>query len=372
MSALSLLQLQDFRSYAALDLVLDKRPVVLFGANGAGKTNILEAISFLAPGRGMRRVAMNVPVRHDCQSGAWAVHATLARADEESFSLGTGLDPQTSARRVRIDGQNAKAGALADLLRLVWLTPAQDRLFAGPRGARLRFFDRLTLSLHPGHGRNATAYERAMRDRQRLLDEGNADPSWLEACERQMADTGAAIMRARADTITHLQTQIDARETSAFPQAALSLEPLYDGAPEVDAPDCAARLAALFAASRPRDTAAGRALCGPHKANLQVMWRAKAMPAALSSTGEQKALLIGLTLAHARAVATSKDTPAPLVLLDEACAHLDPDRRAALINEVCAMKGQGWLTGTDRALFDAFGDRAQFFEVGEGCAKSVG
>jgi len=370
-SALTTLRLQDFRSYATLELALDERPVVLFGANGAGKTNILEAISFLAPGRGMRRVPLEAPVRQDSDGGAWAVHAVLVRANEEPFSLGTGLDPVKRTRRVRIDGQNAKAGALADLIRLVWLTPAQDRLFAGPRGARLRFFDRLCLSLHPEHGRNATRYERAMRDRQRLLDEGAADPGWLEACERQMATTGAAIMGARADTIAHLQDEINARRDSAFPQADLGLEALYDDAPAPNDNNLAEALAQVFAASRPRDTAAGRALCGPHRANLDVIWRAKAMPAALSSTGEQKALLIGLTLAHARAVAASQDTPAPLVLLDEACAHLDPDRRAALIDEVCAMTGQGWLTGTDRALFEAFGDRAQFFDVQNGTAKPV-
>jgi DNA replication and repair protein RecF len=371
-SALTALHLHDFRSYAALELMLDTRPVVLFGANGAGKTNILEAISFLAPGRGMRRVPLDAPVRQNCESKAWGIHAILHKdGTEDPFALGTGLDPQKRTRRVRIDGQNAKAGALADLIRLVWLTPAQDRLFAGPRGARLRFFDRLCLSLHPEHGRNATHYERAMRDRQRLLDEGGADPGWLEACERQMASAGAAIMCARADTIAHLQDEINARSDSAFPQADLQLEALYDDAPLCDDDNLAEALAQVFLSARSRDGAAGRALCGPHKANLQVIWRAKAMPAALSSTGEQKALLIGLTLAHARAVATTKDTPAPLVLLDEACAHLDAGRRAALIDEVCAMKGQGWLTGTDQHLFDAFGDRAQFFEISPGMARAI-
>lgn len=369
MSALTALQLTDFRSFAALDLTLDERPVVLFGANGVGKTNILEALSFLTPGRGMRRVALDTPVRHDCPSQAWSVHAVLQRGTDEPYALGTGLDPDKRIRRVRIDGQTARAGALAELLRLVWLTPAQDRLFAGPRGARLRFFDRLTLSLHPEHGRNAATYERAMRDRQRLLDEGASDPAWLEACEQQMAGAGAEIMHARADAITHLQDEINAREMSAFPQAAISLEALYDDAPASDIPDLAATLAQIYTDARPRDARAGRSLSGPHRANLHVVWRAKNMPAKLSSTGEQKALLIGLTLAHARAVAAKADTPAPLVLLDEACAHLDQARRAALIDEVCAMKGQGWLTGTDRALFEAFGDRAQFFEVGEGTAK---
>jgi DNA replication and repair protein RecF len=370
-SALTALHLTDFRSYAALELSLDERPVVLFGANGAGKTNILEALSLLAPGRGMRRVPLDAPVRQDCASGAWGVHAVLQRGEDAPFALGTGLDAQKRTRRVRIDGQNAKAGDLADLIRLVWLTPAQDRLFAGPRGARLRFFDRLTLSLHPRHGRAASDYERAMRDRQRLLDEGGSDNAWVEACEQQMAETGAKIMRARADTLTHLQTEIDARSASAFPQANLNLEALYDDAPASDAQDLAPALAEIFAHSRPRDAAAGRCLSGPHRANLDVIWRAKAMPAKLSSTGEQKALLIGLTLAHARAVAAKADTPAPLVLLDEACAHLDEGRRAALIDEVCAMQGQGWLTGTDQTLFAAFGDRAQFFEVKNGTAIAV-
>ncbi len=371
MSALTALQLQDFRSYAALALTLDERPVVLFGANGAGKTNILEAISFLAPGRGMRRAALDAPVRHGCASGAWGVHAQLKHDEDDPFALGTGLDPQKRSRRVRIDGQNARPSALADLLRLVWLTPAQDRLFAGPRGARLRFFDRLVLSLHPEHGRNATAYERAMRDRQRLLDEGGADPAWLQACEQQMAEAGVKIMCARADALAHLQEQINARAQSAFPQADLHLEALYEDAPEVTAPDLLDALVQGFSRGRHRDGAAGRCLSGPHRANLHVLWRAKAMPAALSSTGEQKAMLIGLTLAHARAVAAKDNTPAPLVLLDEACAHLDANRRAALIDEVCAMQGQGWLTGTDQHLFEAFGDRGQCFEVAEGTARAV-
>ncbi len=369
MSALIALQLQDFRSYAALDLTLDERPVVLFGANGVGKTNILEAISFLAPGRGMRRVTIDAPTRHDCASGAWAVHAVLQRKGSEPYALGTGLDPQKRARRVRIDGQNAKAGALSEILRLVWLTPAQDRLFAGPRGARLRFFDRLTLSLHPDHGRAATSYERAMRDRQKLLDDGRTDPAWIEACEQQMGASGAAIMAARADTVLHLQEQINARFDASFPQADITLNDLYDDAPIANTSECADALSALFSKTRGRDRQVGRTLSGPHRADLQVWWRAKAMPAALSSTGEQKALLIGLTLAHARAVAAKADTPAPLVLLDEACAHLDPDRRAALIDEVCAMNGQGWLTGTDQALFEAFGKRAQVFEIADGSAQ---
>ena len=371
MSALNALRLRDFRSYAALDLTLDGRPVVLFGGNGAGKTNILEAISYLAPGRGLRRAALEAPVRHGCENGAWAVHAVLQGGAEEPYALGTGLDAQKRTRQVRIDGQNVRAGALAELLRLVWLTPAQDRLFAGSRSARLRFFDRLVLSLHPAHGRMAAGYERALRERQKLLEEGRADPAWLEACEQQMAQSGAAMMRARADTLSHLQKEIDARSDSGFPQAGLSLEALYDDAPSPSHEACAGALEDIFKEGRSRDAMAGRALCGPHRADLQVTWRAKAMPAALCSTGEQKALLIGLTLAHARAVEAQKNIPAPLLLLDEACAHLDPQRRAALASEVCAMTGQGWLTGTDRALFDGFGDAAQFFEVGQGTARAV-
>ena len=370
MSALTALRLHDFRSYRALELALDARPVVLFGANGAGKTNILEAISFLSPGRGLRRAALDAPVHHGCESGTWAVQAIVQRGDEEPFSLGVGLDAQKRVRKVRLDGQSVRAGALADVLRLVWLTPAQDRLFAGPRGARLRFFDRLVLSLHPGHGRASSAYERAMRERQKLLDEGHADPAWLLACEAQMAEAGARIMAAREDALRHLQAQIEARSEAAFPQAALELAPLYEGAPSGDDEHCQSALAQIFASARRRDAAAGRALCGPHRADLQALWPAKAMPAGLCSTGEQKALLIGLTLAHARAVAAQKGTPAPVLLLDEACAHLDPERRAALAVEISAMDGQAWLTGTDRALFEAFGEGAQFFEVSEGTARA--
>ena len=371
MSALTTLRLHNFRSYEALDLELDPRPVVLFGANGAGKTNILEAISYLAPGRGLRRAALEAPVRHGCAGGAWAVHAVLVNEAGERFALGTGLDAQKRTRRVRIDGQSARAGALAEILRLVWLTPAQDRLFAGPRSARLRFFDRLVLSLHPGHGRAAAAYERAMRERQKLLEEGGADPAWLASCEQHMAEAGAAMMAARADTLERLQSEIDARSDSQFPQAVLSLEALYEDAPSPSHGACTQALAEIFKAARRRDARAGRALCGPHRADLQVVWRAKDMPAALCSTGEQKALLIGLTLAHARAVAARTNTPAPLLLLDEACAHLDPDRRAALAAEVCAMAGQAWLTGTDRSLFEAFGADAQVFEIAEGAALAV-
>lgn len=373
-TALLSLELTDFRSYKHVHLPLDARPVVLYGRNGAGKTNILEAISLLVPGRGLRRVRLDVPIRREANGQGWAVHAQYrhagAAAGDPPLPIGTGYDRTRGNRIVRIDGVTVRPLTLADHIRLVWLTPEQDRLFAGPRAPRLRFFDRLTLSLHPDHGRNANAYEKAMRNRQRLLDEGAHDATWIAGCEREMASAGARVMQARADTLAQLQYEIENHGDSGFPRADLTLAGGYEDAPSGDEADLEAALLGIIEQSRPRDCLAGRALCGPHRADLEVGWRAKAMPAARSSTGEQKALLIGLTLAHARAVAAQEGGPAPLILLDEACAHLDTERRALLIEEICALKGQAWLSGTDASLFEAFGDRAQYFEVSGGTVQS--
>jgi DNA replication and repair protein RecF len=366
-SALVELRLTRFRSHTASTLELQAKPVVLFGPNGAGKTNILDAISLLAPGRGLRRAPYLQAVQRGCDE-PWAIFAKLQHPDGQ-FDLGTGLEITTggSRRLVRIDGASATAGALARLLRQVWLIPAQDRVFSGARGLRLKYYDRLVFSLFPDHGRASNAYDKALRGRQRLLDEGGADPAWLQGLEQQMAENGAKLIQNRLETCTRLTFEIEARNDSAFPKALLALEgedELAIGSAREDE-DLIELLQAGFAACRMRDSRAGRTLGGPHRADLAVRWQTKDMPAGECSTGEQKALLVGMALAHARAVTAAADTPPPLILLDEACAHLDEARRAALIEELCALQGQARLTGTDRSLFDAFGDRAQYFAVSE-------
>ncbi|VAV95929.1 DNA recombination and repair protein RecF [hydrothermal vent metagenome] len=364
-TALTGLSLSRFRSHAQVQLELAAKPVVLFGPNGAGKTNILEAISLLAPGRGLRRAPYQQATKHNSDT-PWAVHADLLHPDA-SFRIGTGLDPAPGATRrvIRIDGETATAGALAALLRQVWLTPAQDRVFSGPRGVRLKYFDRLVFSLFPEHGRTVSAYEKAMRGRQRLLDDGGADPAWLDGLEQQMAQFGAKVHQARAETIRRLMAQIQSRPNSAFPKAKLALTGEDMQAvflPEQEA-DCQTILLECFAQTRSLHAKAGRTLHGVHRADLAVFWGPSDMPAANCSTGEQKALLVGLSLAHARAVTADSKASPPLILLDEACAHLDENRRAALIAEIGQLQGQAWLSGTDRSLFEAFGKNALFFEL---------
>ncbi len=379
--AVTTLRLQNFRNYAALDLVVAAQPVVLCGANGAGKTNVLEAISCLAPGRGLRRAATADIARRapgaDDVAGPWVVSADLMLAGETQ-RLGVGQDPAAPSRRIiRLNGEAVAHAALGSVARVAWLTPAQDRVFTGPRSERLRFYDRLTLALEPGHGAAATAYERALRERTRLLAEGGADPAWVAGLEAQMAVHGARIATARADLLARLQRAVDARPDTAFPKADLALA--GDLEAQAAAGAAMATLEAGFlerlARERRRDAAAGRALDGPHRTDFQARHRAKAMPAAECSTGEQKALLVGLVIAHARALddvgGVAGARGGPILLLDEAVAHLDPARRAALAEEVCALDGQTWLTGTDEALFDAFVDRAQIWSVQDGRVASA-
>lgn len=379
--AVTTLRLQNFRNYAALDLAVAAQPVVLCGANGAGKTNVLEAISCLAPGRGLRRAATADIARRapgaDDVAGPWVVSADLMLAGETQ-RLGVGQDPAAPSRRIiRLNGEAVAHAALGSVARVAWLTPAQDRVFTGPRSERLRFYDRLTLALEPGHGAAATAYERALRERTRLLAEGGADPAWVAGLEAQMAVHGARIATARADLLARLQRAVDARPDTAFPKADLALA--GDLEAQAAAGAAMATLEAGFlerlARERRRDAAAGRALDGPHRTDFQARHRAKAMPAAECSTGEQKALLVGLVIAHARALddvgGVAGARGGPILLLDEAVAHLDPARRAALAEEVCALDGQTWLTGTDEALFDAFVDRAQIWSVQDGRVASA-
>lgn len=378
MSHLAALRLTRFRSYAGAELALDGRPVVLFGANGAGKTNILEAVSLLSPGRGMRSASVEEIARRGpdgLPEGPWAISVDIS-TDGDIFRAGVGQDPGAPSRKlIRLHGESAAQGDLAALVRVAWLTPAQDRIFAGPRGERLKFFDRLVLALRPDHGVSATRYEQAMRERSKLLEEGRFDPAWLDGLETEMVERGVALAEARAQLLSHLQTAIDERPEGAFPKADLALAGENSGGLE-------ARLlggADIFAVAedftialkdaRRRDAAAGRALTGPHRTDFAARHRAKAMPAGDCSTGEQKALLVGLALAHARALSAGRGGAPPLLLLDEAAAHLDRERRAALVEELLALGVQAWLTGTDRELFEAFADRAQHFAVSEGRAE---
>lgn len=366
------LTLANFRNYEALDLALDARPVCLFGPNGAGKTNILEALTMLAPGRGLRSASLPeiARVSGDDRLQPWAVSARLVR-DEEENTLGAGAErtPEGGVKRVaRLNGQAATAGDLADLARMTWLTPAMDRLWSGPAGDRRRFFDRLTLARAAEHGAAAAAYERAMRERQRLLSDRVYDDAWLGALEREMSAHGSAIAAARVETLARLQEAIDARPEGAFPKAVLALEGALEarfssGAKSADVEE---DFAGLLREMRGRDAGAGRALDGPHRSDLLARHEAKNMPADQCSTGEQKALLVGVVLAQARALADDPGAGPSLILIDEAAAHLDAARRAALFDELLANPGQAWLTGTDQSLFDAFGARAQHFEVREG------
>ena len=344
---ISRLTLTDFRSYAAADFAPRPGFVCLSGDNGAGKTNVLEAVSLLAPGRGLRGAALGEMARGD-GPGGFSVSVTLSGATR----LGTGtLAAAPERRQVRINGAGAAVNSLSEWLAVLWLTPAMDRLFSGAAGDRRRFLDRLVLAVEPGHAHHAARYEAAMRARTKLLAEPEgADPDWLAALEAGMAEHGAALAEARARTVAALREAVADSPEDGFPHAEVALSEASDG-------DLLARLRA----NRGRDAAAGRATEGPHRQDLVVTHRAKAQPASRSSTGEQKALLLGLVLAHAALVAERRGA-APLLLLDEVAAHLDPARRAALFARI-AGRGQVWMTATEAALFDGVGAEATRLHV---------
>lgn len=373
--AITRLILSDLRNYHALRLDLEPTSVVLVGRNGAGKTNVLEAISMLSPGRGLRGAPFEALVRRGAEGG-WAVSARLLDIDGER-ALGTGYRPGSdTGRRVRIDGATApRSDAMLDLVRVLWLTPAMDGLFSGPAGDRRRFLDRLTLALDPLHGRRVADFERLMRSRNRVLAE-DGERGLLDALEVQLAETGVAVSLARRETVAHAQAQIaaDAMENgdAPFPRADIALEGEFEAETSVmDALDAEDFYAQRLRQGRPRDRAAGRTLDGPHRSDLAVSFAEKQMPAALSSTGEQKALLIGLMLAHTHLVAALSGR-APILLLDEIAAHLDEGRRAALFQRLEALSLQAWMTGTDAALFAAAGEAVQRFVVADGTLSSSG
>jgi DNA replication and repair protein RecF len=362
LSRLTHLALTDFRSYARAELAMDGRPVYLFGPNGAGKTNLLEAVSFLAPGKGLRGAGAGEVGRRlpgEREGRAWSVAARVDTG-EDALRVGTGTGPGKARRIVRIEGETVQPGRLAEVVRLVWLTPAQDRLFVEGGSERRRFLDRLTFAAEPAHATAAAAYERAIRERLKLLTEGPADPAWLEALEVQAARAGAALAAGRARTVAALQAEIDTRAERPFPQARLALS--GDWASD-EAAVMEPLLKAALARARDRDAGAGRSLTGPHRTDLLVVHVEKDRPAAECSTGEQKALILNLVLAQAARLSRAERDPNPILLLDEVAAHLDAHRRAALFDEISALRLQAFLTGTDEALFEDLKGRAQGVRV---------
>jgi DNA replication and repair protein RecF len=380
-SRITSLTLTDFRSYERAALIPHGRTVYLHGPNGAGKTNLLEAISFLAPGRGLRSASAPEVGRRapgEARGRPWAVSVEIERpidallkpyVADGSVRIGTGIESPSAPRRiVRIDSEPTPPGRMADHVRPIWLTPQQDRLFLEAAGDRRRFFDRLTFAAEPNHAEAATAYEKATRERLRLLEDGGADPAWLTALEAQMAWWGALMAGARARTLEALQLEIDAREDSPFPQARLELSGEWEAMARqgVTFEEIEARLAQALQRSRERDAAAGRSLTGPHRGDLLVFHREKERPAAECSTGEQKALILNLVLAQAARLSRAESAPNPILLLDEVAAHLDRFRRAALFDEITALGLQAFLTGTDEALFLDLKGRALGVHVDNG------
>lgn len=368
---LTRLTLSDFRNYSQLALGLAPGAVVFTGENGAGKTNLLEAISFLSPGRGLRRASYADVAR--AGTDGFAIHAAIDGPEGES-EVGTGTagaSPNADEgllRRVRINGANARnADELLDILRVVWLTPSMDTVFTGPAGDRRRFLDRLVLAVDPSHGQRAIAFEKAMRSRNRLLADDVRDRAFFEAIETQMAETGVAIAAARVELVRLLQAMIDRLPAdNPFPQSTIALSgPLEEQVEGQAAVDLEETYRASLRDGRERDRAAGRTLDGPHRSDLLVSHAPKRMPAALCSTGEQKALLIGLVLSHARLTGEIAGT-VPVLLLDEVAAHLDAGRRAALFDILDELGCQSFMTGTERELFGSLEGRAQFLRVSDG------
>ncbi len=349
------LSLSNFRNYHSAALEVDARTIVLHGPNGAGKTNLIEAISFLAPGRGLRRATLDELAFRE-GDGSWAVAAEIEGA-LGLVTLGTGVarsreNGTAATRTCRIDREPvASAAAFADHLRVVWLVPAMDTLFVGAPAERRRFLDRLAITVDSEHAGRVNAFERALRSRNRLLEESRPDPHWLNAVEHETAELAVAVAGLRAETVRRLDAVLADRAASAFPPASIALRGwMEELLPSLPALEVEERYRALLRDNRARDAAAGRTLEGPHLSDIAVTYRDKNLPAAEASTGEQKALLIGLVLAHGRLIAAMTGL-APVLLLDEVVAHLDPGRRAALHEELAALDAQVWMTGADPALF---------------------
>jgi DNA replication and repair protein RecF len=366
------LTLAKFRSYRAASLTVDAQLAVLVGPNGAGKTNLIEAISFLAPGRGLRRATLD-EVAFAEGDGAWAVAAEVEGALGLA-TLGTGIEPPASedaalSRKYRVDGETVtSSSAFSSHLSVVWLTPTMDGLFGGPAAERRRFLDRLVLAVDGTHNSRVNALERSLRSRNRLLEQPNPDPHWLDAIERETAEMAIAVAAARAETVRRLAAALmrNRNPASPFPWAGIALDGWIENALlEQPATEVEDRYRAVLRHNRARDAAAGRTTDGPQLTDLDVLYGPKGIAAARASTGEQKALLIGLILAHASLVAEMTGY-APLLLLDEVIAHLDPGRRAALFDALAALAAQVWMTGADPAPFADVAARAQVFTVSPG------
>jgi DNA replication and repair protein RecF len=368
------LTLTNFRSYRAASLTIDRDLVVLAGPNGAGKTNLLEAVSFLTPGRGLRRATREEAAFSE-GDGSWAVAAEIEGALGLA-TLGTGvtlpMEDVALARECRIDREPvASATAFADHLRVVWLTPAMDGLFAGPASERRRFLDRLVLAVDASHSSRVSALERSLRSRNRLLEASNPDAHWLDAVEHETAEIAVAVAAARAETIGRLAAALAADKdiASPFPWAGIALDgPIENAIGSAPASELEDRYRAALRAGRARDAAAGRTLEGPHLTDLLVSHGPKEIAAGEASTGEQKALLVGLVLAHAGLVAAMTGIT-PILLLDEIAAHLDPARRGALYQRLAGLGAQVWMSGADPAVFDRIASSAAWFDVTPGHAQ---
>lgn len=371
-TALKSIQLQNFRSYR--DLVLQALPekfVVLTGPNGAGKTNLLEAVSLLSPGKGLRGADLRELQNLALPSPGWAVAAHISTPYGD-IQAGTGKDPDKERRLVRINGVAAKSQtALSEYLSCLWLTPQMDRLFLDAASSRRRFLDRMIFAYDPAHAGRITRYDNALSQRSKLLKEGRADPAWIGALETQMAETGVAVAAARVDFVARLQASCHRRGGADFPVADLRLSGfLEDRLQSMSALQAEDQFRMALLSSRSADSVNGGAQAGAHRTDLLVRYHAKHMNADQCSTGEQKALLIGLVLSHAELLQAEKNA-STILLLDEVAAHLDEGRRAALFDTLSRTGGQVWLTGTDENLFAAIPDRASFFHVGNGGLEPV-
>ncbi|MCP5396496.1 MAG: DNA replication/repair protein RecF [Sphingomonadaceae bacterium] len=355
--ALSRISLTQFRNHPQTGLEDTRRFNLLVGENGAGKTNVLEALSLFAPGRGLRRAALN-EIAQSNAAGGFAVGASLAQADGgEPVRLATLVEPHRPGRRlVRVNGAEASAVSLGEWLSIFWLTPAMDRLFTDSAGARRRFMDRMALALDPAHARHAARYEGALRERNRLLsDDSPPDPAWLDGVEAQLAEHGSALAQGRARLITAISEELAILPEEPFARPALRI--ISGGPIEQSA------LAVALRENRRQDRGAGRTLVGPHRDELEVIMAGKGLPAATCSTGEQKAMLIAITLAHAGLAARGRPS---LLLLDEVAAHLDPLRRETLFERLRESGAQVWLTGTELAPFEAITHEAAVWRVDGG------
>ena len=374
-AAIRRLTLSNFRNYRASTLEADAGSIVLYGPNGAGKTNLIEAISLLAPGRGLRRATLEEVAFHE-GDGSWAVAAEVEGALGLA-TLGTGIEraPEDGAavqRKYRIDREPvASAAAFADHLRVVWLVPAMDSLFAGAPSERRRFLDRLALAVDAEHASRVNALERALRSRNRLLTEVKPDPHWLDAVEHETAELAVAVAGVRAEAVRRLERVLTSRRHADFPPAQIALDGWMERLlPTHPAVEIEERYRMVLRESRARDAVAGRTLDGPHLTDLAVVYAQKGIAAGEASTGEQKALLIGLVLAHARLIVEMTGCT-PILLLDEVVAHLDPARRTALHTELALLDAQVWMTGADPLLFAEVKADAAMIEVRAGELKRI-